>query len=223
MQGSLEDRCGEGGDGEVPGGGAVAVVAQGQPRVVPGVVLFGADQVVLVGVDDRFVGFDPGQRPSAGLAEGGGVHQLGFVHQHRFDLGSLTRGESAGELPDGMVDHRRVVTGDTRRRTGRLLGGGEPPVQRVGEFHRSGGIAAGAAGGLGEPGAGVGVPGPCGHPRPLSACDQPEFHRFQAADRPVDLDHRRRIRPRRNRRIGVDPADRLVDLRQPHTQAGRCG
>ena len=50
-------RC-QGGDGEVSGGGAVAVVVQRQRALCPGGLLLAADELVLVGVHNRLVGFD---------------------------------------------------------------------------------------------------------------------------------------------------------------------
>ena len=45
-------RC-QGGDGEVSGGGAVAVVVQRQRALLPGGLLLASDELVLVGVHDR--------------------------------------------------------------------------------------------------------------------------------------------------------------------------
>ena len=115
-----EHRGGQGGDGEVSGGGAVAVVVQGQRALLPGGLLLGADELVLVGVDDLLVGFDGLDRPARDPAELVGAEPGRLLHQGCFDGLALLRAHPVGQLTGGSDDHCRV------------LGGDEPGVQGLG-------------------------------------------------------------------------------------------
>ena len=94
-----EHRCSERGDGEVSGGGAVAVVVQGQGALLARCLLFGADELVLVGVDDLLVGFDGLDRPTGDPAELVGTEPGRLRHQLGLHNLTLFSGDTGGIWP----------------------------------------------------------------------------------------------------------------------------
>ena len=86
------------------GGGAVAVVVQGQGALLAGGLLFGADELVLVGVDDLLVGFDGLDSSAGDAAELVGAEPGGLLHQGRLHDLALLGGDSVGQLPGRAND-----------------------------------------------------------------------------------------------------------------------
>ena len=118
----------QGGQGEVPGGGAVAVVVPGQPRLGQRGVFLGAQHLVLVGVDLGLRTLRDRQDPPALLAQGAGVDELGPAHQVRLDRGPLVRLSPLGQLRGGGGDDLGVLGGHVSGGQ-RLAGGCETVVQ----------------------------------------------------------------------------------------------
>lgn len=143
------------GQGEVAGGGAVAVVVEGEPRAGIGGVFLGGDLVVLVGVDDGGVGFDLGEDPAGVAAELGRVEAAGVGDQTGLAAGALLGGDPGGQLGEGVGDDAGVGRGQGAVGEGvaGLVEGGS--VGGAGRRGREGGCQGGVAGGLGSAAAGV--------------------------------------------------------------------
>jgi hypothetical protein len=71
-------------------------------------LFLGANEVVLVRVDDNLVGHDSFDRPSRLTTQLVWTEPGGLLHEMGFDHLTLLIGDSNRQLPRGLNDHRRM-------------------------------------------------------------------------------------------------------------------
>ncbi len=198
------------GIGEVAGDGAVLVVVEGQPGLLPGCFFFGADQLVLVGVHDDLVGLDCCEGAFGESAELVGVVALGLLDQGGFDLLALGVADTRGQVTSGLHDHRRVRRGHQPFVEG-CGRGVVPGLQLLRQCHFPGCVGAGDGGGLGDPGFGAGEPGVQGGAGLVGGRDQSQLVGLQSPDRSFHLSHLER-QPDDTRGLLVQTVQHCVHL-----------
>ena len=221
VEGLAQDGRGQGRHREVATGGAVAVVVEREPGPVAAGVLLAAQLGVLVGVDERGVVLDRGQRPASESPQLDRVDPPRLRHERLLHRGELVAGEPGRQSGGGVGDHGGVLGGEGA--VGERVGGdGETVMEVGGQLDRPGGGRAPGPGLPREPRAGRRAPRVRGHRRPLGPRDQCELHRMQSRPGPRELGDRGGVLIRRQPR-DLDPVQRLASCTAATTAAGWPG